>query len=92
MATLKRPKMVSSPISFNAGQIYCRTLQGEQSAILSTFMKLPFVIKMFVLSIIERPFYTGFTVMMIRHQPYHKSMIPGHDSPSMSQFYPLRKQ
>ena len=32
------------------------------SALLSTFMKLPFVIKKFVLSIFEWPFYTGFTV------------------------------
>ena len=30
---------------------------------LSTFIKLPFVIKIFVLSIFERPFYTGFTVV-----------------------------
>ena len=37
-------------------------LQGEHSAILSTFIKLPFVIKIFVLSNFEWPFYTGFTV------------------------------
>ena len=37
-------------------------LQGEHSAILSTFIKLAFVIKTFVLSIFEWPFYTGFTV------------------------------
>ena len=37
-------------------------LQGEHSAILLTFIKLPFVIKIFVLSILECPFYTGFTV------------------------------
>ena len=37
-------------------------LQGEHSAILSTFMKLPFVIKVFVLSIFEWPLKTGFTV------------------------------
>ena len=37
-------------------------LQEEHSAILSTFIKLPFVIKSFVLSIFEWPFYTGFTV------------------------------
>ena len=30
--------------------------------ILLTFIKLPFVIKIFVLSIFEWPFYTGFTV------------------------------
>ena len=35
---------------------------SEHSAILSTFFKLPFVIKIFVLSIFEWPFYTGFTV------------------------------
>ena len=37
-------------------------LQREHSAILSTFIKLPVVIKAFVLSIFEWPFYTGFTV------------------------------
>ena len=37
-------------------------LQGEHSVILSTFIKLPFVIKIFVLSIFEWLFYTGFTV------------------------------
>ena len=49
-------------LSLNAGQKYCRMLQGEHSAILSTFIKLPFVIKIFVLSIFEWPFKTGFTV------------------------------
>ena len=37
-------------------------LQGEHSAILSTFIKLPFVIKIFVLSIFVWPLYSGFTV------------------------------
>ena len=37
-------------------------LQGEHSSILSTCIKLPFVIKIFVLSIFEWPFNTGFTV------------------------------
>ena len=37
-------------------------LQVEHSAIPLTFIKLPFVIRIFVLSIFERPFYTGFTV------------------------------
>ena len=36
--------------------------QGEHSAILSTFIKLPFVNKIFVSSIFEWPFYPGFTV------------------------------
>ena len=40
-------------------------LQGEHSAILSTFIKLLSVIKVFVLSIFEWPFYTGFTVITI---------------------------
>ena len=34
----------------------------EHSAIRSTFIKLPCVFKIFVLSIFEWPFYTGFTV------------------------------
>ena len=32
---------------------------------LSTFIKLPFVIKIFILSIFEWPFYTGFTVRVL---------------------------
>ena len=35
---------------------------SEHSAILLTFIKLPFVINIFVLSIFEWSFYTGFTV------------------------------
>ena len=35
----------------------------EHSAILLTFIKLPFSIKTFVLSIFEWPFKTGFTVI-----------------------------
>ena len=46
----------------NAGQKYCRMLQGEHSEILLTFNKLPFIINFFVLSIFGGPFYTGFTV------------------------------
>ena len=48
--------------SLNAGQKYCRTLQGEHSAILLTSIKLPFVIKIFVLSKFEWLIYTEFTV------------------------------
>ena len=54
--------MVFKTISLNAGQKYCRMLQREHSAILLTFIKLPFVIKIFVLYIFEWQFYTGFTV------------------------------
>ena len=51
----KRPKIgFQYQLSLNAGQKYFRVLQGEHSAILSTFIKLPFVIKIFVLSISER--------------------------------------
>ena len=49
-------------LSLNAGQKYCKMLQGEHFAILSTFIRLPFVIKIFVLSIFEWPFCTSFTV------------------------------
>ena len=35
-------------LSLNAGQKYCRVLQREHSAILSTFIKLPVVIKLFL--------------------------------------------
>ena len=40
-----------------------RVIQGKHSTILSTFFKLPFVIKIFVLSIFELPFYKGFNVL-----------------------------
>ena len=42
----------------NAGQKYCRM----HSAILLTFIKLPFVFKTFVLTMFEWPLKTGFTV------------------------------
>ena len=37
----------------------------EHSAILATFIKLPFVIKIFVLSIFEWPYYTSFSVLSV---------------------------
>ena len=60
----KRPKIgFQDQLLLNAGQKYCRMfLPLEHSAILLTFIKLPSVIKIFVLSIFEWPFYTGFTV------------------------------
>ena len=42
--------------------MYCRMLQGEHSAILLTFIKLPFVMKTFVLTVFEWQLKTGFTV------------------------------
>ena len=47
-------------LSLNAGQKYCRMLQ--HSAILSTFIKLSFVIQTYVLSTLEWVLCTGFTV------------------------------
>ena len=45
----KRPKIgFQNQLSLNADQKYCRMLQGKHSAILLTFIKLPFVIKIFV--------------------------------------------
>ena len=41
-------------------------LLGEHFAINFSFIKLPFVNKIFVLSIFERPFYTGFTVSRMK--------------------------
>ena len=46
--------------------MFCRMLQVEHSAIiLLTFIKLPFVIRTFILSFFEWLFYTGLTVMVI---------------------------
>ena len=63
----KRPKIgFQDQLShYNAGQKYSRMLQAEHSAIFLTFIKLPFVIKVFVLSIFEWQFYTGFAVCTI---------------------------
>ena len=75
----KRPKIgFQDQLSLNACQKYCRMLQGEHSAILLTCVKLPFVIKIFVLSIFEWPFYTGLDTgfpqaleIMENHKKYH---------------------
>ena len=49
-------------LSFNAGHKCCRMLQLEPYVILLTFIKLPFVITTFYLSIFEWPLKIGFTV------------------------------
>ena len=60
-AALKKTKNgFQDRVSLNAGQKYCRMLQRKHSAILSTFIKLPFVNNTFVLSIFVWPFYTDF--------------------------------
>ena len=49
----KRPDIgFQDQLYLNAGQTYCRMLQLEHFAIHLTFIKLPFVIKIFVLSIL----------------------------------------
>ena len=63
LAPKRTPKIgFKDRLLLNAGQKYCRMLQGELSAFLPTFMKLPFVNKIFVLSIFVWPLKTGFTV------------------------------
>ena len=52
---------VKMPIVFDILTFFSMT-NTTHSAILLTFIKLPFVIKIFVLSIFEWPFYTGFTI------------------------------
>ena len=50
----KRQKIgFQDQLSLNAGQKYCRVLQEEHSAILSTFIKLLLFIEIFVLSIFD---------------------------------------
>ena len=51
-------------LSLNADQKYCRMLQGEHSAILSTSIKLQFSINTLVLSVFKWPLKTGFTVLL----------------------------
>ena len=64
MATFIKTKTgFQDQLSLNAGQKYCKMLQGEHSAILLTIIKLPFVIKIFIMSIFEWPFKTDFTLV-----------------------------
>ena len=52
-----RPKIdFQDRLSLNADQKYCRMPQREHSAILLTFIKLPFVLKIFVFSILSGRF------------------------------------
>ena len=63
-ATKKKTKIgFQNWLLLNAGQKYYRMLQEEHSAILLTFIKLPFVFKTFVLSIFEWSLKTVFTVL-----------------------------
>ena len=50
-------------LSLTAGQKVLQNAPKEHSAILSTFIKLPFVFKTLVLYIFEWPLKTGFTLI-----------------------------
>ena len=67
----KSPKFGGCKTNYHLMQVKSIT-EGKHSAILSTFIKLPFVIKTFVLSIFEWPLYKGFTAPILtttsRHQ------------------------
>ena len=47
-------------------QVKC-IVEGEHSSILSSFFNVQFVIKAYVLSIFEWPFYTDFTVSQLNN-------------------------
>ena len=68
-------------LSLNAGQKYCRMLH---SAILLTFIKLPFVIKIFVLSFFEWPLKTGFTVVYVPVASLTTAISVGLPSPDLN--------
>ena len=75
----------------NADQKYCRMLSLEHSAIhlLLTFIKLPFIIKIFVLSIFEWPPKTGFTVYIDIVRTFHFQSIQGCNYIFASEHSPL---
>ena len=55
-ATLKRPKLVSDNYHLMQVESIAECSKGEHSAILSTFIMLPFVIKIFVFSFLSGRF------------------------------------
>ena len=59
-----------------------KSIAEEHSAILSTFIKLTFVIKILVMSIFEWPFYAGFTVLCFVFQAMNalKRLLAAHSS------------
>ena len=80
----KRPQIgFLDQLSLNAGQKYCRILQREQH---STFIKPPFVIKIFVLSILEWPRVLGnaepgvfFFALIINYEIAHLTRLTSID-------------
>ena len=75
MATLKKTIKLVFKTNYRLMQVkvlqnaprgaFCNTL---------TFIKLPYVIKIFILSIFEWPFYTGFTVGVVWGLTYHPTL------------------
>ena len=59
------PKKTKHWFSLMQDKSIAECSKGEHYVILSNFIKLPFVIKIFILSIFESPFYKGFTVPWI---------------------------
>ena len=55
-------------ISRSMGVESIESIQGDHSAILSTFIKLSFVFKFFIVSILEWQCYTGFTVCIFNQK------------------------
>ena len=53
--------------------------KGEHSAILLTFIKLPIVIMIFVLSVFEWPCYVGFTALVMIISFLIRLLEPGGD-------------
>ena len=84
----KRPKVgFQDQSSINAGQKYCRMLRGEHSAILSTFIMLPFVINIFILSILSGCFtqvllYMWYTTDLLHHVPMFHCIQSGTHQPA----------
>ena len=68
---LKRPLKKKTKIgfqdrlSFNADKKYCRTLQESILQYFGPSLSLPFVIKIFVLSIFEWPLKAGFSFFFL---------------------------
>ena len=75
MATQKEDQKLVFKINYRLMQVKSIAECLEHSAILSTFIKLPFVFKTFVLSIFEWPLKTGFTVFS-----YSSVLITGYGS------------
>ena len=68
----------------NAGPKYCITLQREHSAIRSTFIKLPFSIKTFILSILSGHFTRVLLYTIRNHGPSELCFV---DRPTLAGFY-----